>query len=410
MTTASLGGWLRRNAEVRPVAAALVREGRRLAWADLLLASGLPAAYGDALAGRPHVPAGPWSDYPLPPDTALVVETSGSTGRPKGVMLTHGNMTAAVAASRARLGLEAGDAWLCCLPLHHIGGLSILYRCAEAGARVVLHDGFDAAHVLSDTIEKSVSHISLVPAMLAKLIEAGPPPPGLRRVLVGGAALDGGLAGRAVARGWPLVVTYGMSETASQLATLPGIGAGWTPGQVGKPLDGFEVSIRDDGRIRVRGPAVMAGYADPQGSLGVGLDADGWFTTGDLGLLEGGELTVLGRADGALTSGGATFHPEEVERLLTRCPGIRDAAVIGVPDPVWGDRVTALVVSDWTEEAILAWCRDHVPGARRPRAVVKVSSLPRTGLGKLNRAALTGATTEESGQSGPRNFGQVDKW
>ena len=388
MSPPSLAGWLRRNAEIHPAETALVREGRALAWADMLRVGNLPAAYGDALAGRPHVPAGPWADYPLPVDTALVVETSGSTGTPKGVMLTHGNMAAAVAASRARLGLEAGDAWLCCLPLRHVGGLSILYRCAEAGARVVLHDGFAADRVLAALATESVSHISLVPAMLAKLMEAGPPPPGLRCVLVGGAALDGDLAGRAVAKGWPLAVTYGMSETASQLATLPGIGAGWEPGRVGRPLDGFEVSIGPDGRIRVRGPALMAGYADPQGSPGVGLDANGWFTTGDLGRLEGGELTVLGRADGALTSGGETFHPEEVERLLTRCPGIREAAVIGLPDPVWGDRVTALVVGDWTEEQVLAWCRETIPGARRPRAAVKVQSLPRTALGKLDRMAL----------------------
>lgn len=388
MTASSLAGWLRRNAEVRPAAVALVQEGRALTWADLLRAGDLPSAYRDALAGRPHVPAGSWGGYPLPPDTALVVETSGSTGTPKGVILTHGNMGAAVAASRARLGPEPGDAWLCCLPLRHIGGLSVLYRCAEAGARVVLHDGFDARRVLADAMEKSVSHISVVPAMLAKLVEAGAPPPGLRCVLVGGAALDGDLAGRAVAKGWPLAVTYGMSETASQLATQPGIGLGWTPGRVGKTLDGFEVSIGADGRIRVRGPALMAGYANAEGRPGVGLDADGWFVTGDLGQLEDGELTVLGRADGALTSGGETFHPEEVERLLAPCPGIREAAVIGLPDPVWGDRVAALVVGDWAEEAILAWCRDHIPGARRPRVVVKVSSLPRTPLGKLDRMAL----------------------
>jgi O-succinylbenzoic acid--CoA ligase len=384
----ALAAWLKRNAEVRPEAPALVHDGRTSTWADLSRAGDIPAAYRDALAGRPHVPSGPWAEYPLPPGAVLVVETSGSTGTPKGVVLTHANLAAAVAASRARLGLEAGDAWLCCLPPRHIGGLSILYRCAEAGARVVLHDGFDARRVLADVVEKSVSHISLVPAMLARLIEEGGPPPSLRHALVGGAALDGRLARSALAKRWPLAVTYGMTETASQLATLPGIGADWTPGRVGRPLDGFEVGIREDGRIRVRGPAVMAGYADAEGRPGIGLDADGWFVTGDAGRLEDGELIVLGRADGALTSGGETFRPEEVERLLTRCPGIREAAVTGVPDPVWGDGVVALVVGDWTEEAVLAWCRDTIPGARRPRTVMKVDSLPLTPLGKPDRPAL----------------------
>ncbi|MEO5338327.1 MAG: AMP-binding protein [Magnetospirillum sp. WYHS-4] len=206
---------------------------------------------------------------------------------------------------------------------------------------------------------------------------------------MGGAALDGDLARRGREAGWPLAVTYGMSETASQLATLPEVGADWQPGLAGKPLDGFEVAIGSDGRIRVRGPAVMVGYANPEGREGVGLEDGGWFPTGDLGRLDAeGNLRVLGRADEALTTGGETFHPQEVERRLAACPGVREAAIAGRPDPVWGDLVTALVVGEVSEDVVLGWCREHIDGAKRPRLVRLLPALPRTALGKLDRAAL----------------------
>ncbi|MEO5338530.1 MAG: AMP-binding protein, partial [Magnetospirillum sp. WYHS-4] len=132
---------------------------------------------------RPHLAFDP--GYPLPPGIALVVETSGSTGTPKGVMLSGGNLAAAVAASRRRLGLEADDAWLCCLPLTHIGGLSILHRCAEAGAAVLLHEGFDAIAVWRDLAAGRATHVSLVPAMLARLLDlADRPPPSLAVLLL----------------------------------------------------------------------------------------------------------------------------------------------------------------------------------------------------------------------------------
>lgn len=377
------GDWPRRNAAEIPGLPALVHRGETLKWGDLASLAALEP-FGAALAERAHF-AG-MAARPVPPDVRLVAMTSGSSGAPKGVMLTGAAIAAAVRASRARLGLEREDAWLCCLPLEHVGGLSILYRCAEAGACVLLHDRFDPAAVWDDVSAGRASHISLVPAMLARLLEMAEaaPPSRLRQVLVGGAALDGALARRALDAGWPLAVTYGMTETASQLATLAEVPADWRPGLVGRPLDGFEVTVADDGRIRVRGPAVMAGYLG-----GGGLDAEGWFTTGDRGRRDAaGNLWVLGRADEALTSGGATFQPEEVEALLAACPGVTEAAVAGRPDPVWGDLVVALVAGMATEDDVLAWCRDNIEGAHRPRVVVKVDALPRTALGKPDRAAL----------------------
>ncbi|MBI3140524.1 MAG: AMP-binding protein, partial [Rhodocyclales bacterium] len=317
--------------------------------------------------------------------------TSGSEGAPKAVMLSSANLAAAAQASNERLPLAPGDLWLDCLPLHHIGGLSILHRCACAGAAVLLHEGFDAAAVWRDLRARAVTHISLVPAMLARLLDAdeGPPPPSLRCALIGGAALARPLFERAVAVGWPLCPTYGMSECAAQMATLlrPAAGA-WREGLVGAPLAGFDVAIGGDGRIRLRGPQVMRGYLNPELRPGLGLE-EGWFVTSDLGALDGeGRLTVLGRADDVFVTGGVNVHPLEVESCLAACPGVTDVAVTALPDPVWGDLLVALIVGSCTPERVREWGRERLAPAQRPRRVLAVARLPRNAMGKLERAAL----------------------
>jgi len=323
----------------------------------------------------------------------LIIATSGSSGEPKGVMLSDRNLAAAVLAARQRLQLDADDSWLCCLPLYHIGGLAVLLRCLEAGAQVILHTAFDTARVWEALQTGAVSHISLVPAMLARLLDhaAGRPPAArLRVVLVGGGALDPGLAQRARGAGWPLCVTYGMSETASQVATDCGAGAGLEPGLVGRPLPGFELrlSASGNGRIQLRGPALMAGYVNPGRMPGDGLQ-DGWFETSDLGRLdEQGRLWVMGRADDQLLSGGRTIHPQEVEQRLLQCPGVQEVAVTGCPDPVWGQRLVALVVGTVKPNELDRWARAHLPGPLRPRTFLRVDALPYGPTGKLQRKAL----------------------
>src|SRR5574340_26973 len=324
--------------------------------------------------------------------------TGGTQGEPKAVMLSGANLQAGALASKSRLPLQAGDAWLVCLPLHHIGGMAILYRCAEAGATAVLHDRFDPQRVWADMEKYHVTHVSLVPAMLAKLLDAGRglPPPSLKVALVGGGPLSAALAAYARAAGWPLCATYGMSETGSQLATLCPLPEDWQSGQVGAPLPGFEVEILDEdgrptsgsGRIRIRGGAVMAGYANPQRQMGLGLD-QGWFTSGDLGCIDAqGKLTVLGRHDDMLVSGGVNIHPQAVEEVLKRCPGVADAAVTAVVDDIWGDLLVALVVGGASDEVLAQWCRAELPSAMRPRRFVRVAGLPRNALGKLERQVL----------------------
>jgi O-succinylbenzoic acid--CoA ligase len=321
----------------------------------------------------------------LPPRIALVIATSGSEGVPRGVMLSDASLDAAAAAANHHLPLAPGDLWLDCLPLHHIGGLAILWRCARTGAAVLLHDGFAADAVAADLARQPVTHLSLVPAMLARLLETGvTPPPSLRHVLVGGAALSQVLHDRARAAGWPLNPSYGMSETAAQVATWTPADGQWHEGLVGPPLGDNEFSLTADGRIRIRGPQLMVGYLD-----GSGIDADGWLTTGDLGKIDAfGRLTVTGRADDMLISGGRNVHPQEVESCLAACPGVRDVAVTGLPDPVWGDLIVALVVGDATAQGIADWCRPRLPGAALPRRIVHLASLPRNAAGKLERPAL----------------------
>lgn len=329
-------------------------------------------------------------------DVHLIVATSGSSGEPKGVMLTGRNIAASVRASRDRLGLAPGDRWLACLPLFHIGGLAILYRCAEAGATVLLHERFDAQRVLADIDAHAVTHISLVPAMLARLLECAgdaPAPASLRRVLVGGAALPSALARRARAAGWPVCASYGMSEAGSQVATLCPLPADWSGGLVGRPLAGIEVAIgaptvAGEGRIRIRGDVVMAGYVNPERRPGDGLQ-DGWFETNDLGRFDAeGNLIVLGRADDMLVSGGENVPPQLVEDLITACPGVAEVGVTARPDEVWGDRIVAVFAGTIDAPALEAWCRAHLAGALRPREFIRVAALPRNAAGKLDRRAL----------------------
>ncbi|MDO9189647.1 MAG: fatty acid--CoA ligase family protein [Sulfurimicrobium sp.] len=378
--------WLEHAAASHPDAPALILEDQVFSFSALL----------SAKPGRlPQRIAMLLEQAELPGCAELLISTSGSTGEPKQVMLSAANLEASVQASRSRIPLGPGDIWLNCLPLKHIGGIAITYRCAEAGAAVLLHPGFDAARVREDMEQHGVSHISLVPAMLARLLEGGPPPAQLKYALVGGGPLSASLARRAHQSGWPICPTYGMSEAASQVATLAMFPPDWRQGMVGLPLPGISVEIVDEnglpvkgeGRIRVRGPSIMKGYANVAGEAGHGL-LDGWFVSGDRGYLdEQGNLVVLGRCDDMLVSGGVNVHPAEVEGLLLSCPGVTDVAVTAVNDEVWGDRITALVVSDGIQ-SIEGWCRDNLPSAQRPRLFVAVTALPRNAMGKLERKRL----------------------
>ena len=363
-----------------------------------------PARFGEALhwdlqaacadEPQPHPEGG--RERPLGMDDVhLVVATSGTSGPPKAAMLTGRNLAAAAEGARQRLALESGDLWLDCLPLSRIGGLAIPYRCAAVAAGVLLHDGFDPGRVWRDLRRHGVSHLSVVPAMLDRLLECSgtAPPPTLRVVLVGGGPLSASLYRRALDAGWPVCPSFGMTETCGQVAAVCGAGDGWWPGRVGLPLPGTECTIVDPdangvGRIRLRGPQVMVGYAGEEGTA-FGLAPDGGFETGDLGRWDDkAGLTVVGRADEVLVTGGVNVHPVPVESVLADCPGVEAVAVTGRPDPVWGERLVAVYTGTATPDGLERWCRDRLPSAERPRLFQRVEVLPRGEGGKLDRVAV----------------------
>jgi O-succinylbenzoic acid--CoA ligase len=289
-----------------------------------------------------------------------VVFTSGSEGTHKGVVLTGANVAASVTGSRDRLGNGPDDAWLGVLPLFHVGGLSILWRQAEQAAPVVLEAEFDPARVAG--LLATTRFASLVPTMLRRVLDAGGVS-GSSTVLVGGGPADVSLLRRAIDAGIPALQTYGMTETASQVTTVAPGDEEADLGTAGRPIHGAEVRIAD-GRIELRGPMLSPGYLGedprPEGS---------WFTTGDLGSVDGqGRLTVLGRADAVIVTGGENVHPAVVERVLRNHPGVVDARVFGAPDDQWGRRVVAEVVLEGiTATQLREWAAAHLTPAQIPK-------------------------------------------
>jgi O-succinylbenzoic acid--CoA ligase len=262
------------------------------------------------------------------------------------------------------------------LPLFHVGGLSILTRTAFYGASAIVHERFDAEAVRDSLESGEATMVSLVATMLRRLRDAGlERAPGLRAALVGGGPVPRDLLDWGEEIGLPLLQTYGMTETCSQVATA---GAG---SSAARPLPGVDVRIGGRGEILVRGPMVSRGA----------LSDDGWLHTGDRGRLEDGFLHVDGRIKDTIVTGGENVAAAEVEEALVAHPAVAEAAVIGRPDPEWGEAVTAFVVVDGArDDELLAWCRERLAGYKVPRAIVRVEELPRTPSGKLLKGRLIG--------------------
>ena len=337
-------------------------------------------------------------DPPPPPDDdrlLAVLHTSGSTGRPKGVALSRRAFVASARASEANLGWRDGDRWLLRLPIAHVGGLSILTRCLLARRATVLATDDDAAGLLATLGRERVTLVSLVPTLLARLLDLGaPPPPALRAVLLGGAPASPALLDRAADRGWPVLTTYGLTEACSQVTTQPAGTVNRGELGAGPPLPGFELRIDDADGIHVRGPSLLSGYFPP-GTHPAPLDADGWLATGDRGRIdEAGNLHVLGRRADRIITGGENVDPLEVENALEREPGIRHACVFGVPDDEWGEVVCAAVVGEEAEiPAALDRAAARLAGFKRPRRFARLDSLPLTPSGKVDRPAVAGLAT-----------------
>lgn len=324
---------------------------------------------------------------------SLLVATSGSEHSPRLVELPVASLMASAHAAVVRFGLEEGDRWLDPLPLCHVGGIAVLLRALRVGATVHLAGRFDPDGLWNTLRREPVTHLSLVPAMLGRLLEragSGAPPARLRVVLVSGAALSPELAQRALGRGWPLWIAYGASETASAVAARPLQEADGEPERVGPPLPGVRLEIEGrggEGRIVVSGPMVAGGYLGGRGEEE--LQGDGRFRSRDLGrLTPEGELVVIGRMDEALIVGGENLHPAQVETVLAGAPGIGEVAVAGLPDPEWGARLIACYTGEASAESLVAWSRERLPGPWRPREWRRLASLPRLASGKPDRRRL----------------------
>jgi o-succinylbenzoate---CoA ligase len=269
-----------------------------------------------------------------------VVFTSGSSGVPKAALHTFGNHFFSARGSNTNIALTPGDRWLHSLPLYHVGGLSIVFRCLLAGATVVLPE---PSASLDEAIGDA-THVSLVSTQLLRLLREGSFEAGtLKAILLGGGPVPVSLMDEAAGRGFPVHTSYGLTEMASQVTTTPPGASHEELRTSGRPLPHREVGISGDGEILVRGMTLFAGYVEGD-AIDRPLDADGWFHTGDLGnLIENGYLRVLGRKDNLFVSGGENIQPEEIEEALSSLEGVEEAVVVPTPDPEFGARPVAFV-------------------------------------------------------------------
>jgi O-succinylbenzoic acid--CoA ligase len=330
--------------------------------------------------------------------TAVVLHTSGTTSAPEPVELTYGNFLWSALGSSVALGQDGAERWLCTLPLHHVGGLSILLRSCIYGTTALVHERFETDEALHALRDRGVTLVSVVatprgrppPPPLGRLLDAGlRRPPSLRCALTGGGPVPAVLLDRAREAEVPVSLTYGLTEACSQVTTTPlaAIARGGPVGDrpaAGPPLFCTRVQIAGDGEILVRGPTVAAGAAAE----------DGWLHTGDLGMLEpDGRLLVDGRKAETIVSGGENVSPAEVEAVLAAHPKVLEAAVLGRPDREWGEAVTAVVVArpgaEPDEDELRAHCARALAPYKVPkRMILTFEPLPRTPSGKLRRREL----------------------
>jgi len=301
---------------------------------------------------------------PAEPGDALIVNTSGTSGTPKAAVLTHDAVAASARATSTALGVDpASDRWLACLPLAHVGGLSVVTRALITGTPLEVHNGFDADAV-ADAARRGATLVSLVTTAVKRI-----DPSLFRRILLGGSAIPPDRPANSVA-------TWGMTETGGGVV------------YDGAPLDGVEVKAVD-GELQLRCPMLMRGYRDGTNPITGG----GWYPTGDAGSVADGIVSVSGRLGDVIVTGGEKVWPDPVERAIAAHPGVKEVAVIGRPDADWGAVVTAVVVPadpdnppDLQELRLLV--RADLPPWHAPKRLELVDSLPRTALGKIRRNSL----------------------
>lgn len=398
------------------------QEMRRHAMVDLALTSESVESEDEASRSGLAAPSVPPPSTPVLrrrlDSPAALCFTSGTTGEPRGAVLTHGNFFWSAIASARNLGVRAGDLWLCCLPLHHVAGLSIVSRSAYYGTELLLHDRFDADEVSQAIDQEGVTLMSLVPTMLERLLAARGGrvfPESVRAALVGGGPVPAALLEEAAALRLRALPTYGLTEATSQVTTLPW--REWPEGldSAGRPLafthvqihdtEGREVLPGEEGEIVVRGPTVMAAY---YGSRETDAEAWNrrWLRTGDIGAWDpAGRLVVLDRRADRMVVGGENVSPAEVERVLRLHPSVLDAVVVGLPSGSRGHEIAAAVTLREGMNVSLDELRRHAGAAlsefKLPRRLAIAEALPRTASGKLLRSTLRDWFLAEMAQKEP---------
>jgi o-succinylbenzoate---CoA ligase len=343
-----------------------------------------------------------------------IIYTSGSSGAPKGVELTLSNLMWNAISVGFRVGASPEDRWLLCMPLFHVGGYTIIFRSVIHGSAIVLHPRFDPERVSLSLDQDGITLASLVPTMFAEVLEARgkrPLDPRIRLIFLGGGQPPAHLVAAIRRRRLPVLLTYGMTETCSQVA-VSDVRSPSSSGPAYRSMFPSEVAITKPGTkgrvefaeqgevgdVAVRGPTLFGGYWR-RPALTEARFRGGWFCTGDLGVLQPGEaggIAILGRKEETIISGGEKVFPAEVESALREHPAVRDAVVVGVDDAKWGQRVVAVVETKAelrederpSSSELSAFLRERVGRYKVPKQYHFWAALPRTASGKTRRAEV----------------------
>jgi len=339
-----------------------------------------------------------------PNDTLSVFYTSGTTGKPKGAVLSYQNFLYSAMANAMNIGVREDDLWLACLPLDHIGGFSIYTRSVIYGTSVFLQEKFDAKETLKILQNNPVTIVSLVPTMLKRLLDLGLDihSVSLRVILLGGARPEPELVTRALQRGLPVIRSYGMTETCSQVIATPYQFLHQAPESSGRPMGFTQVKIVDEngsvlskgiaGEILIKSPTVMKEYWNDTQATSEVLDQDGWLHTRDYGYLDEREnLYTISRRENLIVTGGENVIPEEVESVLNMHPDIEVSCVFGIDASEWGQKVVAAIQinqSQFDRGKVKKFLVARLANYKIPKEYFPIKELPRTGSGKINRAAI----------------------
>lgn len=330
---------------------------------------------------------------------ASIMYTSGTTGKPKGVIQTYQNHFWSAIASALNLGISENDSWLCAVPIFHISGLSILMRSLIYGIPVYLEEKFDARRINQLLASGEITTISVVTTMLKRMLETRDQAYSkqLKTVLLGGSSVNEELLATCIKENIPIIQSYGMTETASQIVTLSKKDAARKVGSSGKALFPSEIKISDDGEILLKGPSIMAGYLHDKEATEKAFEA-GWFKTGDIGFVdEDGFLFVKERRSDLIISGGENIYPTEMEHLLLTHSAISEIAIVGQKDAEWGEVPIAFLVGDEKKrDQIEEFAKNMLAPYKVPKKFYFIAKMPRTASNKIQRHRLMELLNEKS--------------